>query len=817
MPLNDIVNVQITRQTQSVSEAGFGTLMILGTNKRFNDLIRYYSSMQSVAEDFSPEDDEYVAAQAVFSQPITPDQIAIGRRQANDATIEVVTAMDNKEYTVTVNGQAYTLDNSTSEALESTLTLDADFVADNLIRVQLNGDEVGDSKSVIQFDIDFVALNSILATVNGVGLTPVVFSVDQATTIAALAAEIATADNVVSATVTDTREITVEFDSAGNFVTSVVTTLGATQPTATIVEGGFFFDTDQETTMQNIADALELMPTVESAVVSADGANPDRVITITTKVNQDSVITLFSVNLGVSQPGYVITDNVQPTSVESIANALVQEINGTQSVTVTQSTALITGNSTVVTLNGSALAPVVYSVSNANTLTAIAALIAAQPNIDAAVSNGTNAITITPSDGFGVEASFVTTLGASQPTWTSVYAQEINAIDNEDGTFTLEATVPGKPFTLSVSTNIVNANKGRVTIEEANPNTLYQITLNGTLIQYTTSVEIQTNEQIAAALVALINAAQDLTVTAQDNLDGTFELLSEDLSLTFKCQITPVLMTYQFGMIIEPLVPSNSVVVDLDAIQAVDDNWYALALIERTSGAVQLAAGWIETQVKIFGTASADPNIIDEPVGTDTTSIAAILNNLGYVRTFVLYHQDANSDFPECAWFGNCLPLQPGSETWAFKQLASMATSDLSNNQSLNARNKEANTFEYIGGVGITQDGTMAQGEYIDIIRGVDWLTSKIQTYVYSILVNSPKIPYTDAGITAVEAQVKRALNEGISNNFIAADPEPEVTVPKAANVSSADKSARILRNVRFQATLAGAIQAVRIQGTVSV
>ena len=34
MPLSDIVNVQITRQTQTVSEAGFGTLMILGTFKR---------------------------------------------------------------------------------------------------------------------------------------------------------------------------------------------------------------------------------------------------------------------------------------------------------------------------------------------------------------------------------------------------------------------------------------------------------------------------------------------------------------------------------------------------------------------------------------------------------------------------------------------------------------------------------------------------------------------------------------------------------------------------------------------------------------
>lgn len=817
MPLSDIVNVQITRQTQTVSEAGFGTLMILGTNKSFNDLIRYYSSMEGVAEDFSSTDDEYVAAQAVFSQPITPQQIAIGRRQADDATIEVITAMDGKSYTTTINDVAYVLTNSTSSAQQSVVQMSADFVANNVIQVMLNGEEVGNSQVVVNFDINFVSLNSILVTVNGVGLNPVIFNATQTQTMLDLAAEILTAPNVVSATVVPVKQIIVVFDSPNNVIDSIITTLGATQPVATIVEGGFIRDTDQATTMQNIADALELMPTVDTVQILPDGVNANRILAITTKVNQDSVVTSFVVARGVSQPTATITTSTQATSIESIANALTLLINASASVNVTQSTDLIASNSTLVTLNGVALTPVVYASSNAATLTAIAALIAAQTGIDSAVSNGTDSILITPSAGFGVEATFVTTLGASQPTWESVYANDVNAVDNGDGTFTLEASTPGFPYTLSVSTNIVNANAGRVTIEEANPNTLYQITINGTLIQYTSPIEVQTNEQIAAAIVALINAVVDLNVAATDNLDGSFELSSNESSITFRCQITPTLMSYQFGMVVQPLTPSGSVVDSLDAIQAVDDNWYALALIDRTSATVQQAAGWIEARVKIFGTSSDDPNIILQTVGVDTTSIAALLNNAGYVRSFVLYHQDADSDFPECAWFGNCLPFQPGSETWAFKQLASIAYSDLSTTQSNNARSKEANTYEYIGGVGITQDGTMAQGEYIDIIRGVDWLTSTIQSYVYGVLVNSPKVPYTDAGITSIEAQIRRALAQGITNNFISADPEPTVTVPKAANVSSADKAARILRNVTFQATLAGAIQAIRITGVVTV
>lgn len=724
MPLSDIVNVQITRQTQTVSEAGFGTLMILGTFKRWNDLIRYYTSMQGVAEDFSPSDPEYVAAQSVFSQPITPQQIAIGRRQADNAVVEVITALTGKNYTTTINNVDFTV-SSTNTNTQSTITFSADFVASNVINMNINGD----------------------------AMTPVVRTTDQATTMGLIVSQL----------------------------------------------------------LANFPDVIE------NVLILPDGANPNRVLSIIAKPNFSAVATSVVVTLGASQPTATVVNTVQDVTIESIANAMAQAINNGQSAVVTQSAALITGNSTIVTLNGTPLAPVVWATSNAATLTAIAAQIAGEDNISSAASNGTNAITVVPSNGVALSVTFATTGGASQPTWATVYANPVSAVDNGDGTFNLEANVAGAPYKLDVSTNIINANSGRVRVEEANPNTVYQVTINGTLFQYTSPVEVQTNEQVAAGLVALINADTLLTVTASDNLDGTFELSANNPALTFVCQVSPILLTYQFGMVIAPYAASGSVTDDLDAIQGVDDNWYALSLIERTSGTVQQVAAWVEARVKIFGTASSDPNIIDQPVGTDTTSIAALFNNLGYVRTFVMYHQDANSDFPECAWFGNCLPFQPGSETWAFKTLSSIAYSDLTSTQSNNCLNKRANTYQYIGGVGITQNGTVSQGEYIDIVRGVDWLTSTIQTYVYGVLVNSPKVPYTDAGITSIEAQIRRALDQGINNNFISADPEPVVTVPKAANVSSADKAARILRNVTFQATLAGAIQAVRIQGTVTV
>lgn len=628
MPLSEIVNVQITKETQTVSEAGFGTLMILGTHKRFNDRIKQYSNMQGVSEDFEPTDDEYIAANSAFSQAISPQFVDIGRRTVNNAEIDVETALPAFQYTATINGTDNTV-TSTNTAQQSVVTLSTAFITGNTTSIAINGGSP--------------------------------FTVP--------------------------------------------------------------FNTDQATTMADIATAIELQPNIISAIISGVG---DLILSINSTPNDNGIVTTFTTTGGASQPTRTIVNSSQPTSKASIANLLVAEIN-----------------------------------SN---------------------SLGVTATQTDPSDGF----------------------------------FTLAADVSGVPYTLAVSTSIPNPDAARVFINVAEPNTTYMLTINNFQFSYTTDTNTQTNEQIAAALVAEVNLAA-ITVTATDNMDGTFELNSTVDGVTFVVSVSDAIMSVDWGLIIAPYVASDTVANDLDAVQAVDDNWYALALTDRTVATVKSAALWIQPQVKIFGTSSSDPNIINQAVGVDTTSIAAFFNNQGYTRSFVLYHLDADTDFPECAWFGNCLPLIPGSETWKFKRLNGIAYSDLSTTQSLNARNKKANTFEFIGGVGITREGTMAQGEFIDIIRGIDWLTSTIQSFVYSVLVNLPKVPYTDAGITSIEAQIRKALQLGVDNNFIAPEPPFTVTVPSAASVPSIDKANRILKNVKFQATLSGAIHAVQIFGTVTV
>lgn len=724
MPLNDIVNVVITRQTQTVSEAGFGVPMILGASKNFTDLIRFYSSMDEVAVDFSPSEDEYVAAQDIFAQDISPTQIAIGRRQVDNATIAVETPMTGRSYTVILNNIPVTV-TATTAFTYSVVTLLGDLVTDNRINLSVNGTGIGTITSVIDFDIDFVASNSIVATVNGTPIAAVPFNTDQATTMTDLATAIDAVGSVASATVTDVRQITVLFNAVGtNTVNSVITTAGATQPVATISQGGFVFNTDTQTTLQEIADQILVQFPTYTAYVSQA---PERVLTVLGPTGTTATVNFFTVTQGASQTTVTITNPLQPVT----RNSIVQQF--------------------VTVINANGLLPV-------------------------------------------------------------------TATNNNDGTFTLVNKVPGTAWTLRVSSNISNTNSALVRITQVRPNTEYTVTLNGVDYSYVTTDAIQTEQQIIQALVTLINLTpQAVVVIATNNGNDTFRIETPNPLNTFNVSVTPSIMTAETGLVILPYQATNNVDTDLTTINNANSNWYALILLDRGQPSVLLAANWIESRIKIFGTASSNSDIINVAPGTDTTSIAAVLNIGGYVRTFVMYHQDASYDFPEAAWFGRVLPLEPGSETWKFKTLRSVSYSNLTTTQSNNALGKKANTYEFVGGVGITQNGTMAQGEFIDIIRGIDWLTSRIQEYVYSVLVNNDKVPYTDAGIATIQSQVMRVMQLGVSNNFLASDPVPVVTVPKSADVPAIDKANRILRNVRFTATLAGAIHAVVIRGEVSV
>ncbi len=355
-----------------------------------------------------------------------------------------------------------------------------------------------------------------------------------------------------------------------------------------------------------------------------------------------------------------------------------------------------------------------------------------------------------------------------------------------------------------------------ITVSEVVEGQEYSTLINGTAFSYTATAG-NTAAVIAGALVTAINAGSE-PVTATDNADGTYDLDADVAGAAYS-------LSADSRQTIGALTASDAMADDLSAVKDENNSWYGLVLTTRNKTEQENAAAWVEANTKILGLASDDTDIIDKSKTEDTASIAALLEDGNYFRTFLIYSGDID-DFADAAWMGAQLPTDPGSTTWKFKTLAGVSEDKLTDTQYNNAKAKNCNVFTEVGGKAITEEGVVSGGEFIDIIRGRDWLEARMTEEIYSLLTRRPKVPYTDGGIASIEAIVRQMLELAITRGFIAPAymdeenntvvPSYEVTVPKVRNIPFNDRANRILDDLTFRATVAGAIHVVDINGTIT-
>lgn len=317
----------------------------------------------------------------------------------------------------------------------------------------------------------------------------------------------------------------------------------------------------------------------------------------------------------------------------------------------------------------------------------------------------------------------------------------------------------------------------------------------------TTAADLEAALEATAGISTVVVAGNNFTITAA--IAGV------------PVEITDVIVT---GGATQPVgtltvtVANHGVSEDLAEIQEIDNDWYGLVIQSTAPGDVLQAAAWIETERKIFATRTNDADALT----TATDDIASMLKDRNYRRTFVTYNFDSN-DFIDAAWLGKCLPFTPGSLTWKFKTLSTIIADNITDTQAANARDKNLNLYRTVAGRDITSEGYMASGHFIDIIHGTDKLQSDLETDVFTTLANSPKVPYTDGGVTIIEGIIRSVLERHEKSGFLTNDPKYTVTAPRVADVSFQDRANRLLPDVKFNATLAGAIHKIVINGTVTV
>ena len=364
--------------------------------------------------------------------------------------------------------------------------------------------------------------------------------------------------------------------------------------------------------------------------------------------------------------------------------------------------------------------------------------------------------------------------------------------------------------------------KGVVEVATAVNLGTYSITVGADTYSYTADSST-TKTEIVTGLAAAVTADTDEIITAT--------VVGETLQIAFiGSNIAAVSLgsNLQWGTI-SPLAAGTAVADDLDAILDEDAAWYGLVMVERTKADQIKAAEWTEANEKLFVTATSESAVL---TAGDSTDLISVLKDARYFRTAVVYHTNAATEYPDAAWAARVFTIQPGGETWALKQLASITPSTLTGTQRQTIYNKGGNTFEYLAGqnialIGVGIDGNGGKtvaGEYIDIIRGRDWLKDTIQVNMTQMLINRNKVPYTDGGIQLCVNNLRKSLQEGQNVGLIAPDeldtqgitvPGFVITYPRSVELAPSVKASRVL-SLGFTARLAGAIHVVNIDGSLA-
>lgn len=329
----------------------------------------------------------------------------------------------------------------------------------------------------------------------------------------------------------------------------------------------------------------------------------------------------------------------------------------------------------------------------------------------------------------------------------------------------------------------------------------FTVELNSVVYTFTSDAS-PTAGEVVTGLIALINAGSE-PVTASGTT--TLILTADVAGIGFSAVLTPNLTAVA-------TTPNTGVASDLAQINAIDNDWYALILCDRSAIQILEAASYIESVRKIFAAATGDSAVIT----AGTSDIGSVLKAKGYNRTFLIYTADHASG-PEGAELGNILPRSVGSYTLKFKTLVGITPDALSETQYTIAKSKNVNVHTVVAGAGMLEEGVVASGEFLDTIINADWIHVNMQADIFQALRDAPKIPYTNNGANVIESCIRKRLQLAVTAGILTDDPAYTVTVPLITDQDPADKVTRKLAGITFTGYLAGAVHAVQINGSVLV
>lgn len=265
-------------------------------------------------------------------------------------------------------------------------------------------------------------------------------------------------------------------------------------------------------------------------------------------------------------------------------------------------------------------------------------------------------------------------------------------------------------------------------------------------------------------------------------------------------------------------IGNSAAVTALGKIIDEDNDFYAVAIDGTSEAEIKSVSDYInglgDANPKLFFYRTQDSDV----AAPGDADIMSVLSAASALRTVGWYTTEGSQI--DAAILGSCLPELPGGVNWGWRNLNNVtgdSYTDTVRNRLLSyfegTTPKLGNVYSPIASVNVSQWGITAGKEWVDTVRGSDWVSARIAERVAALLIKSDKVPFTDEGLTMIYGEIKGQLDLAVSQGFLSANPPPSVEVPLAANISDADKQARHLRGVTFRGIIQGAINSSEFLG----
>lgn len=265
-----------------------------------------------------------------------------------------------------------------------------------------------------------------------------------------------------------------------------------------------------------------------------------------------------------------------------------------------------------------------------------------------------------------------------------------------------------------------------------------------------------------------------------------------------------------------------SITSSLNSLVDQHNDWYFFLLADRKPESIQEAATWINANGKVFITSNRPFDPSDSSY-FDVSAIKTLVQNISSDRCAFFAH-DGGTGVDQCldaAIVGRMAAVDPGTATWKFKRLNGVSVTTYTTTQLGDLASANVNTYVNSMGDIVTSDGKTTKGSYIDIQIAKDWLKARITENLTQLLHSQDKISYDDTGIALVVGRLKENLRNAVAEKVIATDVDGNglwsITVPNRENIPTNARASRVLTDIYWEATIAGAIHNVSVTGVLKV